>query len=468
MKLYSTGGTSLDAQQVECDCGAKRSLSGVTEYSPNRDSTFLSDSLDQSGQIYMCRGSMPWNGDLDGVGCDRKLSASLRAASNLYYAAVKSSIYLPRETEAVPESLIQILVNQPVSVMITTLMDAGVLPENIDASNIRSAFPDILTGYGDSQISGALRLLSPTDNGENPAQGSEFQPPVSYEEIEFRRAEYEVLTGELTTPYLQIKRGRLGDYESIVPSIFEELMLIEKLRETRVFCGFNRVFPTGESSLSDRISMLWKNEPDDPRERWLPAYAVHGEGVFLTVDSKRLAEWSARPQVQNRATRLSDRYDELLETRPLPPKEITAQFVLLHTLSHTLMNRLTFECGYSSAALRERIYTATGDRPMAGILIYTAAGDAEGTMGGLVRMGKPGYFEAALMASLQDARWCSADPVCMELGESGQGPDSLNMAACHNCTLVPETACEEFNRFLDRGLLVGTRSETGLGFAELV
>ena len=37
--------------------------------------------------------------------------------------------------------------------------------------------------------------------------------------------------------------------------------------------------------------------------------------------------------------------------------------------------------------------------PMAGILIYTAAGDSEGTMGGLVRMGKPAisnlYFEGA-------------------------------------------------------------------------
>ena len=54
------------------------------------------------------------------------------------------------------------------------------------------------------------------------------------------------------------------------------------------------------------------------------------------------------------------------------------------------MNRLTFECGYSSAALRERLYVSEpGENPMAGLLIYTAAGDAEGTMGGMVRMGKP-------------------------------------------------------------------------------
>ena len=85
-------------------------------------------------------------------------------------------------------------------------------------------------------------------------------------------------------------------------------------------------------------------------------------------------------------------------------------------------------------------------------------------MGGLVRMGKPGYFESALLGALDAARWCSADPVCMEIGELGQGPDSCNMAACHSCGLVPETACEEFNRFLDRGLIIGTHGNPGLGF----
>jgi hypothetical protein len=61
--------------------------------------------------------------------------------------------------------------------------------------------------------------------------------------------------------------------------------------------------------------------------------------------------------------------------------------------------------------------------------------------------------------------WCSADPVCMEIGTKwGQGPDSCNLAACHNCALVPETACEEFNRFLDRGLVVGELSDRSLGF----
>jgi hypothetical protein len=102
---------------------------------------------------------------------------------------------------------------------------------------------------------------------------------------------------------------------------------------------------------------------------------------------------------------------------------------------------------------------------MAGVLIYTAAGDAEGTMGGLVRMGKSGYLEPVIERALDAASWCSADPVCMEMGSSGgQGPDSCNLAACHNCALVPETACERFNRYLDRALVNGSLNDPTMGY----
>jgi len=143
--------------------------------------------------------------------------------------------------------------------------------------------------------------------------------------------------------------------------------------------------------------------------------------------------------------------------------------LLLHTLAHLLINRLTFECGYASASLRERLYVSNSEiSPMAGILVYTAAGDSEGTMGGLVRMGKPGYFEPIFRRAIESAEWCSSDPVCRELGaRSGQGPDSCNLAACHSCALLPETSCEEFNRFLDRSMVVDGPDSQDLGFFKL-
>jgi hypothetical protein len=152
------------------------------------------------------------------------------------------------------------------------------------------------------------------------------------------------------------------------------------------------------------------------------------------------------------------------EVRP-----VTAKFVLLHTLAHLLIGQLTYECGYGSSSLRERIYCDLydGDEPMSGFLIYTAAGDSEGTMGGLVRQGMPGRLERTVAAALRRADWCSYDPVCME--SAGQGPDSCNLAACHGCAVLPETSCEEGNRLLDRGIVVGTPDSRGIGlFGDLV
>ncbi len=83
-------------------------------------------------------------------------------------------------------------------------------------------------------------------------------------------------------------------------------------------------------------------------------------------------------------------------------------------------------------------------------------------MGGLVRMGRPGRLEGVFLRALERSRWCSTDPVCIE--SQGQGPDSCNLAACHSCALLPETSCEEQNRLLDRGLLVGTLSSPDLGY----
>lgn len=53
------------------------------------------------------------------------------------------------------------------------------------------------------------------------------------------------------------------------------------------------------------------------------------------------------------------------------------------------MRRLVLACGYNAASVRERIYARNPNEddqnpePMAGILIYTAAPDSEGTLGWL-------------------------------------------------------------------------------------
>ena len=140
------------------------------------------------------------------------------------------------------------------------------------------------------------------------------------------------------------------------------------------------------------------------------------------------------------------------------------EFVLLHTFAHLLINQLSYECGYGSSSLKERIYCekCSDNNKMCGVLIYTASGDSEGSLGGLVRQGETGRLEDTIIAAIKNAEWCSSDPICIE--SPGQGPDSCNLAACHNCALLPETCCELGNRLLDRGLVVGTLENKEMGF----
>jgi hypothetical protein len=135
----------------------------------------------------------------------------------------------------------------------------------------------------------------------------------------------------------------------------------------------------------------------------------------------------------------------------------------VHRFAHALINQLVFECGYSTAALRERLYvSADTQAPMAALLIYTAAGDSEGTLGGLVRLGREERFLSTVAHALKRIAWCSADPVCSEVG--AQGPDGSNKAACQACLLLPETSCETINRGLDRAVLTGTPTVPDHGF----
>ena len=99
---------------------------------------------------------------------------------------------------------------------------------------------------------------------------------------------------------------------------------------------------------------------------------------------------------------------------------------------------------------------------MSGIFIYTASGDSEGTMGGLVRQGCADTFPGIFKKAMEEAMTCSNDPVCSL--SMGQGRDSLNLSACYSCCLIPETSCEEFNIFLDRGTIVGTYENREMGF----
>ena len=464
LRWKTTGSASLSGQKVICDkCQMERTLANITTAYGN-GATVLSTQLTEDDQDYLCPGRSTWLSDDVVEQCTAHMRGTLRNASNVYYANVHSAIYLPRGTSTAPGKLIEVLSNRPFNEILQNTYD---LVKDIDrvANHIYDRYSKghdyslILDGYSKEQICEATQIVLKSNET---APTSEEQ--IMLEEIDLLREEFAVLQQPINDEKLQIRATNIDEYESEITQYFSRIMLIDKLRETRAFAGFSRIFATNTQDLSHRKRML--RRPDTRPANWLPAYVVFGEGLFFMFDEVRLSEWEQNPIVQERIKRLENRFLQVQRKNRWVEQPITPRFVLLHTFSHLLMNRLIFECGYSSAALKERLYVSNHpDEPMAGVLIYTAAGDAEGTMGGLVRMGNRGNIEPVIRRALQEATWCSVDPVCSEVGS--QGPDSCNLAACHNCALVPETACNHFNRFLDRVTVVGAMNNPQLGYFDV-
>ena len=168
LRLRSTGGASLSAQTVECDCGKSRNLAGITEAepvgSPRYPRTTLSAELAAGENEYLCRGAMPWHGEDGGRECGLLVRREFGAASNLYYALVKSSIYLPRATATVPEKdpsaghAAAIHFDQPAT-SAGRARPTGA--RNFGASRGKSSSPTPTPKFGMRSTSSARRLHSP-------------------------------------------------------------------------------------------------------------------------------------------------------------------------------------------------------------------------------------------------------------------------------------------------------------------
>jgi Domain of unknown function (DUF1998) len=460
LRLESRGGGGLEGQVVTCTgCDRRRSLNGIMDSrrdAGGEEHTTLTDTLSSPDDPFGCPGSRPWLSQFEG-GCGQPLRGALRAAGNVYFPKVESSIYLPRKEGAVSAEVHDLMRDPRVSPVLT--MMHSMKGASATASDLRSFLPrelfapisddQLLAGYQDLTGAGAEQ---PADQ---PADGDDLTGSD-----EWRYPEHLVIRETPKDDYLS------GTNPGIHPDLagrFDRVRSIDVLRETRALRGFTRVRDDDLRLNVGKAMLRRKSLP--PEHDWLPAYVVKGEGIYLELGASQLASWETRSEVQARADKLAAHYRDVASQRGLQDRALSPRFVLIHTLGHLLINELIFTCGYSSASLRERLYVSNAPgREMAGILIYTAAGDSEGTMGGLVRMSRPESLCQVIASALDDARWCSTDPVCMDAGEKGQGPDSCNLAACHGCALLPETSCEEFNRFLDRGLVIGTFNDPRLGF----
>ncbi len=433
----STGGASAALSGVfyECACGAKRSIAGATK----------PGALAKIG--YKCKGSKPWLGietDEDHPCGSTDARVVLRGATNVWFADTRSSIYIPTDDEQATKKILSIL---------DDFFDV------LSASRVNGewnrGFIDMLAERNRVDKNDLFNAFIRRD------QGLEGLPDVTEEmtEDEYRLAEYKVLIKNSggDAQRFHSKNYPISFYDPIVSKYFKSISLVHKLQETRAFVGFSRSEPK-EMPISERKKMLRLGD-----ESWLPAIQVQGEGIFFEFNQEALEIWARQPSVTARLKNLQDAFKES-RFGANTVGELRPEFVLIHTFAHLLINQLSFECGYGSSSIRERIYCekTANEHGMYGVLIYTASGDSEGSLGGLVRQGTKGHIEDTIRDAIRNAAWCSSDPVCIQ--SLGQGPESCNLAACHNCALLPETCCECGNRLLDRGTIIGTLEDKEIGF----
>ena len=279
-------------------------------------------------------------------------------------------------------------------------------------------------------------------------------------------AEYRALTADAPA---ENQLGFTSDLETttrcavgpLVPWL-ESVTAVNRLREVKAYCGFTRIKPV--SAGMDQIPTLlehhdvasiWSRRPE-----WLPAVELRGEGIFLRLREEAIASWL---EVDRGASVRAAEIDRVLSATSSQrgqqkPYTVTPRLLLVHSLSHVLLRKLSAVCGYSTASLSERLYVSDGGTatmPMAGILIYTASADSDGSLGGLSSQALvPGQFERLALAAVRDAQWCGSDPVCIETSPR-VAAERISGASCHSCLLLPETSCERYNHDLDRVMLVG-------------
>jgi hypothetical protein len=412
---------ALGDLRVECSCGKSRTLSGAL----GRDA--------MAEARCTCQGRRPWLDD-EQESCAEHLYALQRGASNIYFSVVRSALSVPPWSD-------------PLQAEVAAWWGQfrEPLPPVVWSTVIKARFPT----EDEVRVRECIQRL----------MGLRTQRPS------IRREEYQVLNVEqdYLSPFFEARRQEITSGNQEFVSI---VVAIPRLREIKALVGFSRI----EAPESDPTMEVFNEEQGfsvttaplaSARPDWLPAVENLGEGIFLRLELGRLARWEALPAVKRRGGALLKAYSAWRQRRGLQElKRQAPRLILLHTLAHLLMRQISLDCGYSSASLRERIYS---DEQMAGLLIYTSTPDSDGSLGGLVRQAKPPErFESTLLASVDLARICSGDPLCRE--HDPTRTERLNGAACHACAMTSETSCEFGNRLLDRGLVVALSNQESAGY----
>lgn len=408
MRMYSTGNTSTLADMwVECSCGARRSMSGATQH-------------ENFGGM-KCSGHHPFRPNHKNEKCDKEMIPSQRGASNVYFPVMRSAISIPPWINPLYNLIDEHL----------RLIDS--YEEDFGEMGLDKVYQKYFSAFTREEFGAAL--LRRRQNIK------EF--------TEIKQMEYSAITHHADPVYASNKKHFKAEEDPLPDYLlpyFKRVIRITRLREVRVLLGFTRV-DAPDPDADEQTNIVYLNK--GKTEKWLPAAEVHGEGVFIEFNRDSIDAWLRDPELGALSQKYAQCYKEFCESKEWTVTTLRdARYVLMHTFAHLLIKQMSMSSGYSSSAIRERIYF--GD-DMSGVLLYTGSADKEGSLGGLVELGNIDQLIVLMKDAFQEALVCTNDPECLNNVPAG---NNSNGAACHSCCMISETACENGNRMLDRGLIV--------------
>lgn len=409
---------------VQCDsCGDTRSLVDAFGDTARTD------------PLFACRGRRPHLRDFEPGGCSEQAETMLLGASNSWFGITLSALSIPRHADPLPQ----------------LVEEKWVLLQHVTSPEVLTAFRAAgnLRGFEEHADVKVWEAIQAKRSGATPAvEGGDLKEP-----------EWKVFSApdpsKSTTDFELTPVAAPIGYEAF----FEKVVRVERLREVRALVGFTRIDSPGDYSDPSDIPAELRAPLSRNAPAWVPVSEVRGEGLFLHFKRDVLVAWATKNAARNAGFLEAHRAWKTARAMPNPDAGYPGlRFALIHSFSHALMRQLALESGYSSASIRERIYCDDGlsGTQMAGLLLYTAAPDSEGTLGGLVSQGEPARLGRLIRQALEAMQLCSSDPLCAEHHPGRDGTASLHGAACHACQFAPETSCERGNKYLDRSLLVPT------------
>lgn len=417
LTLTSSGASSgLESLRVKCDCMEKgEPLKGALD-----PKTFTE-------YKYKCCGSHPHKLKFN-EGCGKIVFPLQRGASNVYFPAIRSAISF----SVVP--YLEDLIIQHFENLIKWEEKKGEdgLKHYYDVEEFKKkGFKDFEHFYN------IWKTFKSNKKGEK----------TNY--IQIKQFEYDMFTNiEKKIKITEENPEFEAEVETVPEDLkryFTRIIKVHRLKEIMVLLGFMRI-DRPEPEVENPKEIVWLGSGRE--EKWLPAIEMFGEGIFLEFNRETINDWLKC--VEDKSKKYSDVYDNWIRKNGWSKADDRdALYVMMHTLSHLLIKQLSLKSGYSSVAIKERIYCS---ERMAGILLYTGCADQEGTLGGLVEMGNIDKFREILEGALEEAMFCTNDPVCSNLEVNEE--NDLNGAACFACSMISETSCEFGNRLLDRTLVV--------------